>query len=208
MKTGADASRMTLRRRLLTGLVVLMAPLAAATTAQAAAVTFACEGRVIEQPFTSWDDPADYFLAPDGDFSAGAAGWDLAGATLAEDNEPWNVHGSETMASVRLESGASATSPPICVGLDDPTMRFFALSLGDPAATLDVEVLYTDSDGVEQARTIGTITADSAPDWTPVAALPIVVNTYEMDVSFRFTANGPDSVWLIDDVFVDPYRKG
>jgi hypothetical protein len=197
----------SLFRRLLIGATVLVAGLTGAATAQADEAA-RCEGRVIEQPFTAWEDPADYFLAPDGDFSNGAAGWDLSGATLADDNEPWNVHGSQTMASVRMESGASAASPPICVGVDDPTMRFFALSLGDPTGTLDVEVLYTDGDGVEQALTIGTVSADSALDWTPVAPLPITANTYEMTVAFRFTAHGADSIWLIDDVYVDPYRKG
>jgi hypothetical protein len=201
-------NRTSLLRRLSIGVAVLLVPLAGAATAQADGDVARCEGRVIEQPFTTWDDPLDYFLAPDGDFSAGGAGWDLASAILVQDNEPWNVHGSQTMAAVRIDDGASATSPPICVGLDDPTMRFFALSLGDPAGTLDVEVLYTDGDGVEQALTIGTITADSAPDWTPVTPLPITANTYEMMVSFRFTAHGADSSWVIDDVYIDPYRKG
>jgi hypothetical protein len=194
-------------RRLLLGIAVLLVPLAGAATAQAADVA-RCEGRVIEQPFTAWDDTLDYFLAPDGDFSAGAAGWELAGATVVEENEPWNVHGSETAAAVQIESGSSATSPWICVGLDDPTMRFFAHSTGDAAATLDVEVLYTDGDGNEQALTIGTITGDSAVEWTPVTPLPITANTYEMTVAFRFTPHGSDSSWLIDDVYIDPYRKG
>ena len=194
-------------RRLLVGIAVLLAPLAGAATAQAGEVA-RCEGRVIEQPFTAWEDPADYFLAPDGDFSGGGAGWDLAGATLVEDNEPWNVHGSESAAAVRIESGASATSPLICVGLDDPTMRFFAHSVGDPTATLDVEVLYTDGEGNAQSLTIGTIGGDSALEWTPVPALPITANQYEMTVAFRFTAQGADSTWLIDDVYIDPYRKG
>jgi len=197
----------TLFRRLFIGAAVLLAPLAAAATAQAGDVA-RCEGRVIEQPFTAWEDPADYFLAPDGDFSGGGAGWDLAGATLVEDNEPWNVHGSESAAAVRIESGASATSPLICVGLDDPTMRFFARSTGDTPGTLDVEVLYTDGDGVEQALTIGTIAGDGTLEWTPVTPLAIVANTYEMTVAFRFTAYGEGSSWLIDDVYVDPYRKG
>jgi len=197
----------SLFRRLFIGIAVLVAGLAGAATAQADVVA-RCEGRVIEQPFTAWEDPADYFLAPDGDFSAGAAGWGLDGATVVEDNEPWNVHGSETAAAVRIDSGASATSPLICVGLDDPTMRFFARSTGDAAGTLDVEVLYTDGDGNEQALTIGTQTADGALEWTPVAPLPITANTYEMMVAFRFTAHGTDSSWLIDDVYVDPYRKG
>jgi len=196
-----------LLRRLLIAFAVLLAPLAGAASAQADEAA-RCEGRIIEQPFTAWEDPADYFLAPDGDFSAGATGWELAGAAVVDDNEPWNVHGSEVAAAVRLESGASAASPLICVALDDPTMRFFARSTGDAGGTLDVEVLYTDGDGNEQALTIGTVTGDSAVEWTPVTPLPITANSYEMTVSFRFTAHGPDSAWLIDDVYVDPYRKG
>jgi len=194
-------------RRLLLGIAVLLVPLAGAATAQANDVA-RCQGRVIEQPFTAWDDTLDYFLAPDGDFSSGGAGWELGGATVVEENEPWNVHGSETAAAVQIDSGASATSPWICVGLDDSTMRFFARSTGDAAGTLDVEVLYSDGDGNEQALTIGTITGDSAVEWTPVTPLPITANTYEMTVAFRFTAHGSDSSWLVDDVYIDPYRKG
>lgn len=203
-------SRMThtsLFRRLFIGAAVLLVPLAGAATAQAGEAA-RCEGRVIEQPFTAWEDPLDYFLAPDGDFSNGAAGWQLDGADVTADNEPWNVHGSETAAAVRIPSGASATSPFICVGVDDPTMRFFARSSADAGRTLDVEVLYTDGDGNEQALQIGSISGESALDWTPVAPLPITANEYEMTVAFRFTARGPDSEWLIDDVYIDPYRKG
>jgi hypothetical protein len=195
-------------RRLLIAFSVLLVPLAGAATAQAAEEINRCEGRVIEQPFTPWEDTLDYFLAPDGDFSAGGLGWDLAGAEIVADNEPWFVHGGDTPAAVRMESGASATSPTICVGEDDPTMRFFARSVGDPTGTLDVEVLYTDADGIPQALTIGTITGDSAAEWTPVAPLAITANTYEMTVSFRFTAQGTGSTWLVDDVYIDPYRKG
>jgi hypothetical protein len=202
----SHTSRRLSFRRLLVGLAVLVAPLAGAATARAADTAARCEGRVIEQPFTAFEDTADYFLAPDGDFSAGAAGWNLDGAQVVAENEPWYVRGGDTAAAVRIESGASATSPTICVGQDDPTMRFFARSLGDPEGTLDVEVLYTDGDGIEQALTIGTITA--ASDWTAVAPLPITANSYEMTVAFRFTAHGTDSTWLIDDVYVDPYRKG
>jgi hypothetical protein len=200
--------RRPLFRRLLIGLMVLAAPLAGAATAQADGDVGRCEGRVIEQPFTAWDDTLDYFLVPDGDFSGGADGWELAGSSVVAENEPWNVHGSETASAVRIESGASATSPLICVGLDDPTMRFFAHSVGAPTGTLDVEVLYTDGEGNPQSLNIGTVSGDSAVEWTPVPSLPITANTYEMTVAFRFTAQGPDSTWVIDDVYIDPYRKG
>jgi hypothetical protein len=194
-------------RRLLVVSVALLLPLVGAASARADESS-RCTGRVIEQPFAAWNDPADYFLAPDGDFSAGAAGWELDGAELVADNEPFWVHGGDSPAALRLADGASATSPAICVALDDPTMRFFARSSADAGRTLDVEVLYTDGDGTELALPIGTVTGESALDWTPVASLPILANTYEMTVAFRFTAHGPDGEWLIDDVFVDPYRKG
>ena len=167
-----------------------------------------CEGRVIEQPFAAFGDPLDYFLAPDGDFSEGASGWELEGAEVVAENEPYYVHGGDTAAAVRLESGASATSPTICVAEDDPTMRFFARSTGDPTGTLGVEVLYTDAFGEPQSLTIGTVAGEVTGEWTAVLPMAIVANVYEMTVAFRFTAQGTDSTWLIDDVYVDPYRKG
>ena len=190
-------------------LVVSVVLLSLVVTASASAEDSArCEGRVIEQPFVAWDDLADYFLAPDGDFTGGAAGWDLAGAEVVAENEPYYVHGGDVAAAVSLPSGASATSPTICVAETDPTMRLFVRSIGEATGTLDVEVLYTDPQGEPQSLTIATIVGATAGEWTPTLALPITVNIYEMAVAFRFTAQGTGSSWLIDDVFVDPYRKG
>ena len=186
-------------RRLVIASLLLLVSLIGAATAQADEGV-PCQVRVIEQPFTAWGDPADYFLAPDGDFSAGAAGWDLAGGQVVAD--------SERGGTLELDSGAAATTPRICVGVDDPTMRFFARSLGGPSGSLAVEVLYSDQDGAARALRIGTVTADDVEAWTPVAPLPITANTYAMQVAFRFTAQGPGSAWLIDGVYIDPYRKG
>jgi hypothetical protein len=186
---------------------VLLLSLVAAATARAND-SARCEGRVIEQPFVAWGDLADYFLAPDGDFSDGATGWELAGAEVVAENEPYYVHGGDTPAAVRLESGGTATSPTICVAQDDPTMRFFARSAGAPTGTLDVEVLYTDGLGAPQSLPIGTVAGANAGEWTPSLPMPILANLYEMAVAFRFTAQGDGSSWLIDDVYIDPYRKG
>lgn len=194
-------------RRLVFATLLVLVPLIGAAGAQADEGA-ACPDRVIEQPFSAWGDLADYFLAPDGDFTAGASGWDLAGAQVVPDNEPYWVHGGDTAAALDLDSGASATSPQICVRVDDPTMRFFARSLGGPSGTLLVEVLYTDAGGVDRALPIGAVIGDEADGWTPVTPLPITANTYDMRVAFRFTAQGRGSAWQVDDVYVDPYRKG
>ena len=86
-------------------------------------------------------------------------------------------------------------------------MRFFARSAGSPSGKLAVDVLYTDAAGEPRKLRIGMVTSDAAPDWTPVTPLPITANTVEMDVAFQFTALG-GSEWTIDDVYVDPYKKG
>lgn len=187
-------------RRPLIALAVLLLPLFAADAARADdAVAQRCEGRVIEQPFLGFDDAAEYFLAPDGDFAAGGAQWDLGGAEVVADNEPWSLHG-DVAAALALAPGASATSPTICVAETDPTMRFFARGTGE----LQVDVLYTDENGELQSLTIGALTGTG--EWAPSEALPISVNTYEMSVAFRFTA--VDGTWTVDDVYVDPYKKG
>jgi hypothetical protein len=43
----------------------------------------ACEGQVVEQPFTPWADPARYVLVPNGAVETGA-GWNLQGRGHAQ----------------------------------------------------------------------------------------------------------------------------
>jgi hypothetical protein len=188
-------------RRPLIALAVLVLPLLGASAARADdGVAGRCEGRTIEQPFGMFGDVADYFLAPDGDFAGGAEFWDVDGAQVVAENEPWSLHG-DVSAALELTPGTTATSPTICVAETDPTMRFFARGTGE----LQVDVIYTDGLGEPQSVTIGDFTGDG--QWAPSPALPITANTYEMAVAFRFTPVG-DSTWTIDDVYVDPYKKG
>lgn len=192
-------------RRPLAALVALLVPFVAAASARADDVD-RCPDRVIEQPFVPWNDPFHYFLAPDGDFSAGGAGWTLQGAEVVDENEPYWVHGGDTAASLRLASGAAATSPWICVGLLDPTLRFFARSTGD-SGELVVTVRLRTLLGLELALPIGTVDARSAGEWVPVPAMLMAVNALPGRVALRFEARG-EAEWLVDDVYVDPYRKG
>ena len=123
-------------RHLLTACTVILGFLLAAPIARAD-----CEGQALEQPFAQWGDSAHYTLVGDGDLTAGAAGWDLDGADLVADNEPWYVHGGDTPRALRLRAGDSATTPPICVSLAHPTMRFFLRNRGGLLGALTVEVV-------------------------------------------------------------------
>jgi len=196
----------------LLGALVVLTALTGATRAEAGVLVQSagnCEAPAPEQPFLRWLDPAKYVLAGDGDFDRDAAGWQRAGAQVVADNEPWNVHRSARSAALRLRSGASATSPVVCVGLLHPTLRLFARNSGSILGPLQVEVLFEDASGSVHALTIGTLVGGG---WAPTVPMPILANLLallpgqETPVQFRFTARGGD--WTIDDVYVDPYGKG
>ncbi len=192
-------------RKILIGLTAVFGLLLAAPAAHAEDAFGGCPGDVLERPFEPWDDHASYTLAPDGDLTAGGAGWELDGAQVVEDNEPWFVHGGDTPAAVSLESGDSATTPPICVSPDHPTMRFFARSAGDDIGMLKVEVLFGEGHSLPIGILVGFVQGE---EWAPASIMQILVNHFNDEVRFRFTALGSDSAWVIDDVYVDPYGKG
>jgi hypothetical protein len=191
------------------GLGVMLALLLAAPRAQADVldgVTGADCYQDVSQPFAPWGDSASYFLAPNGDFAGGAAGWQVSGADVVADSSPLSGGGA-----LRLGSGESATSPGVCVGLNTPTMRFFARNAGDPDGTLRVDVRFESLLGLTLTLPIGEVSGGGA--WAPSPTLPIVANLLGVlggshtPVAFRFRSSG-GGTWLIDDVYVDPYGKG
>ena len=132
--------------------------------------------------------------------------------TLIEN--PFSAWGDNAEYFLNRE-GDSATAPMVCVGVDTPTMRFFVKNTGAETGTLKVEVTYDDDNWDLQTVTLATLTsADAGDAWTasPVVELsaPLVelLGAGETPVNFKFTAEGADTAWLVDDVYVDPYGKG
>ena len=204
--------RRRLAARWLVPAFVLLAVLIGAPRADAGVLTASangCEDPPRERPFTRWLDPAQYVLAPGGDFDANAAGWQLSAARIVADNEPWNVHGSDRRAALRLSRSGSATTPVMCVGIEHPTLRFFVRNRDSLLGTLSVEVLFEDALGTVRSLPIGTLLG---ADWAPTLPMPVLANLLPLlpgqrtPVAFRFTAHEGD--WLIDDVYVDPWGKG
>jgi hypothetical protein len=164
-----------------------------------------CDDQSLERPFLPWADPAHYTLVPDGDLTAGAAGWELDGAEVVADNEPWYVHGGVTPAALRLSAGDRATTPPMCVSLLHPTLRFFVRDAGGLLGALSVEVVSSDGLVLPVGAVSGLLQGD---EWAPSLPLPVLANLVDDEVAFRFTATGLGSARVIDDVYVDPYKKG
>jgi hypothetical protein len=205
----------TSTRRSVTASLVAFAVLALAAPAANAGPLVAsdpdCAAQSLSQPFLPWADVASYQLGPSGTFESGAKGWALSGASEGGGNESFDVHGNGEHKSLGLPAGSSATTATVCVGIEHPTIRFFARSgAGSVGSALKVEVLFEDALGNVQSANIGAVNGTS--DWAPSAPLPILVNLLPLlpgdhtPVQFRFTPVG-SADWTMDDLYVDPYRR-
>jgi len=167
-------------------------------------------------PFVRFLDPLPYTPVPDGGFERGALGWTLSGgARVVSGNEPWMIGGSNDSKSLLLPAGSAATSPPMCVGLVLPIVRFFSQG-GGVLATLKVEALYTDTFGKQ--RSIELLAVLPSGSWQPTLPLlqlsgalnALTLNGFTTQLSFRFTPRGGlfgSGTWQIDDVYVDPWKN-
>lgn len=200
------------RRAMTACAVALAATVVFSGPATAAAATPAAGCPVVPtvQPFGPWQDFADYFLAPDGDIEAGATSWDLeGGAAAVEGNQPFRVGDPGDHMSLRLPAGSSATTAALCIASEHRTMRFFARGSG--GGVLQVHAVYAKRTSKQSRVHLGSIVADGS--WAPSPIIPMVVNELASErggaltVSLRFTPRG-SATWQIDDVYVDPYRRG
>jgi hypothetical protein len=173
-----------------------------------------CDNGANSQPFAQWGDDNNYFLAPAGDFESGAAGWTLNGARVTGDQEPWRVHGEGDGHGLQIPAGRSVVSPTMCVGIENPSMRFFAHRSGGgllgPVSQLAVTARVETSLGVVIEVPVGTINAlsngttwDRTPTQLVLASLLPLLPGEHTPIQFRFAAVGTAD-WVIDDVFVDP----
>jgi hypothetical protein len=170
-----------------------------------------CAQEDSSQVFRPWLDLANYQPAPDGGFEAGAQGWTLAGATTVAGNEPYDVGGAGDDTSLRVPSGGSATTPAFCVGLEHPTARFFAKRVGGSLlSTLRVDVRFETSLGTTLEVPIGVVALNGG-SWQPSLPMLFVANLLPLlpgdhtPVQLRFVPQGGGS-WLVDDVYVDPFK--
>jgi hypothetical protein len=182
-------------------------------TASAGVWTTDCGPQLFEQPFLPWLDPFHYVLAPDGGFEGGAAGWTLTGgAQVVAGNEPYHVRSAADERSLSLPMGSSATSPPMCLGVDGPTARLFVSNSGSLLSTLRVEVVSRNALGLKTSVPVAVLFGTRT--WQPTLPFPVLANLTSLalvtnettHVSFRFTPVGVLGGWKIDDVYVDPFK--
>ncbi len=189
--------------------LALLAP----TSASAASSAADCDSQILSKPFTPWLDFANYTPLDDGSFEEGAAGWTLSGgAAPVAGNESFYVSKDDGTTSLRLPPRSSAVSPPICIGLAHPTMRFFVKQSGGGLLSLPalrVDVRFRLLNGATQSLPVGIVYAGSK--WQPTLPVAVVANLLSIvpdldSVAFAFTPVG-NATWQIDDVYVDPSAR-
>jgi hypothetical protein len=194
-----------------------LALFAAAPAAQAATTAANPQNCIpkpaLKQAFLPWADAGQYTLSPGGDLESTLGGWVLSGgARVVAGNEPFYVGRTADKASLSLPAGSSVVTAPICIDDTYPWFRLFARNTSNRMASLKVEVLYLDTSGKLRTRASGTYNAPTST-WAPTGTLKLPL-TFDptaaagaAPVSFRFTPQGLDSSWQIDDVYVDPMAR-
>jgi len=208
-------TRTSLLRRGLPGLVAALALAAVPASASADGISVGlngCPAQTIEHPFARWLDKGNYVLAPGGTFEGSLAGWKLTGgAKVVAGSETFAAHGAGEKFALSLPSGSSATTPQVCVGVLDPTMRYFAANDGGLLSLMSVSILYYPPGGGVLTLPLGVNIGGKA--WAPslptliTANLLGVLNGGKATVAFRFTPIGLGAKWRIDDVYVDPFAS-
>lgn len=195
----------------------LVAILALAIGSSAAAAPLAqpqssC-GQDLSQPFLPWLDPLSYAFVPNGGLESGLTGWTSSGAaSVVSGSESYAVHNGTDAYSLSLPPGASATTPPICIGTLAPTTRFFVRNTGSQLSALRVDVLYTTVLGLRGSAPVGLLVG--TPSWQPTLPLPLLANVIGLplltggttQIALRFTPLGSGGAWQLDDLYVDPYK--
>ncbi|HEY7257043.1 MAG TPA: hypothetical protein VH476_10220 [Solirubrobacterales bacterium] len=178
-----------------------------------AASADACSYSGARTVFKPWGDQRNYVLAPDGGFEHGASGWQLSrGAAVVAGNESYYLDNAADSRSLSLPAGSSAVSPPVCMAIDTPSFRLVARNTGNPASQLRVEAVYRLL-GLVRTKTAGTIRAGSS--WAPGQSVstvltlsPVVGTLIPGAIEIRIAPLDSSGNWQVDDVYVDPFRRG
>ena len=162
--------------------------------------------------FQAFGDSFDYALVPGGAFEAGAAGWTLNGANVANGSESYAVHSPSDSKSLAIAPGGVAVSPTVCVDQDHPTFRFFAKRTSGSWGVLTVKLRWKDDNGNANETVVGALSG--ATDWQASPALnlsrtlPIWNGDQTIPVQLVFDPENYGGAFAIDDVYVDPYARG
>jgi hypothetical protein len=169
-----------------------------------------CGDPPLTQPFKRWLDYSQYKLVDHGTFEDGTEGWNLTGGARVVNGTATQRVSGDGSKSLLLPAGATATTPPVCVGLNEPTLRYFARKNSGLLSTLTVSVqVQLELGGTWVTLPVGV---DLGGPWHPSLPHLVLANLLPLlppdmtAVRFKF-APILGGEWQIDDVYVDPRGK-
>ncbi len=176
-----------------------------------ASASAACEDRDARPVFSQWGDDADYFAAPGGLFD-GALEWTATGgAALIAHSNPFAVD-DDDVTSLSMPPATSVTSPLICISRSHPYLRYAAQADDRTKPRLGLAVLYTDDKGKGKRVPISDLDPKRYGAWTLSGRIPLRKvlprEDHVRSVQLRFIVGPGSGSWLVDNVFVDPVKKG
>ena len=190
--------------------MALLAPVGSASAGVISQSAGVCPDAAASKVFSRWLDPFKYTLGPSGSFESASGLTLTGGARIVAGNETAYVHGSGDRNSLLLPRGATATTAPMCVGLKNPTVRFFAKRPSFALLPLmTVEGVYKDKAGNTRSLPfVGVPLAGGG--WS--LQLPFVATGAVLELGdhtmMQFRLRAVTGDWQIDDFYVDPWRCG
>lgn len=174
----------------------------AALALPGAAAAADCPPQPTTTAFAAYGDANQYFSAPNGNFES-LAGWTLRGAPSLIDG--LNALGLGVgSSSADLDSGDGVATASFCVDSTMPHLRFAAKATG--SGQLDVLVRVNRNGSTDSSS--GSVSPSDHGSWKPSHLIELKTKdipageSATATVSFRSQGD-----WLIDDVFIDPYRR-
>lgn len=161
------------------------------------------------QPFLGIGDPSSYVLAHGGAFADGATGWTLDDATVGSDAVSVPGVDFRGTRSLQIAAGGTAISPPICVDVREPTIRFLERSGASGSAAMTVNVVWGLL-GIPLPVPVGALA--SSPNWSASPIYPLAAaaptTLIGQRVPARIVFHSVTGPVRLDGVFVDPYSRG
>lgn len=172
----------------------------------------ACQDGATAKYFAALGDQADYVLAPGGDFETTLAGWALDGAGVVAGNETVGIVGGARSLLLGGKRAATATSPPICVNDAHPHFRFLAKATSG-SGVLTTAIRFRPRDKPSYELMLASRVNVAARDWVAVEPNPlatrIVASLLKRGGTVELIFRTPAGTEVqIDNVLVDPYRRG
>ncbi|MDO9398999.1 MAG: hypothetical protein Q7T71_20830 [Herbiconiux sp.] len=190
------------------------------SSALAAASTGSCPDQPTTKAFAKWGDDADYSLVPGGNFENGSSGWSFTNAKIGTGNETAGVLGglkSVAMGNNWFVSAPSVlTSPPICVSDAHPYFRYL-LKANGPVGLMATFIKYENAAGnIVQQQVQSKVSTNLMPGkWKPSELNPLSINldlaageTTQVRLVFVTPGSVLGAGYNVDNVLVDPYRRG